>query len=578
MTVGSGEALNNSDGRAGAGRLESAPLWSETRSVRVVQGFPSAMLLASALAVADATAHASAGDTPALVEIAAEAGIDHVYGGPWEYFVGGGAASFDCNGDRRPDLVLAGGERPTGLYVNQIATPGTIRFEARPNAIPERTRHQVTGAYPINIDNDGWTDVVLLRVGRNFLLRGGPNCTFEIANKLWNFEGGRAWSTAFAAIWERGARHPTLAFGNYVDRARPGSPWGTCHENVLLRPGGAETPDYREPTLLAPGHCALSMLFTDWNNSAEAALRITNDRQYHLDGEDQLWRMGTGAAPTPYRRADGWQRLRIWGMGIAEADIDADGYPEYVLTSMGDTKLQRLERDAEEERPVYTDVAFDLGATAHRPYAGDDRRPSTGWHAEFADFNNDSLLDLYIAKGNVEAMPDFAHNDPDNLLLGTWQGGFAEAGDRAGIALDRRGRGAAIADFDLDGALDLLVVNREAPTSLFRNAGVETEWGFAPLGNWIGIELRQQGANTSAVGARLAIRIGNRTVSRTVQIGGGHGSGRVGWVHVGLGIAERALIRVRWPDGEWGHGYQAFANNFVILERGAAAVRYWYPE
>ena len=536
------------------------------------------LLVSGSLVFADDSAPQATGDVPALLEIASSAGIEHVYGGAWEHFVGGGAAAFDCNGDRRPDLVLAGGAHASLLYVNRSKTPGKIEFEATTNAIPERARRRVTGVYPLDIDNDGWTDLAILRVGRNYLLRGGPNCTFAIANKRWHFDGGRAWTTAFAAMWEHGERFPTLAIGNYVDRAQPGSPWGTCHENILHRPGDGETPSYREPTSLAPGYCALSMLFTDWNNAGQPALRIANDRQYHLDGEEQLWRVRPGHAPAPYRRADGWQRLSIWGMGIAEADLDGDGYPEYALTSMGDTKLQRLARDAEDERPNYTDIAFALGATAHRPYAGGDWRPSTGWHAEFADVNNDSLLDLYIAKGNVEAMPDFAENDPDNLLLGNWDGRFAEAGDHAGIALARRGRGAAIADLDLDGDLDLVVVNREAPTSLFGNAGVRTEWGFAPLGNWLGIELRQQEINRNAVGARVAIRIGNRTLSRTVQVGGGHGSGRLGWIHTGLGVAERAVIRVRWPDGEWSHGYQVFANHFVRIERGAAAVRYWYPD
>ena len=53
-------------------------------------------------------------------------------------------------------------------------------------------------------------------------------------------------------------------------------------------------------------------------------------------------------------------------------------------------------------------------------------------------------------------MPDFASFDPNNLLLGQWNGKFAEAGDAAGIALNRKGRGALIADFNLDGKLEAL--------------------------------------------------------------------------------------------------------------------------
>jgi hypothetical protein len=263
-------------------------------------------------------------------------------------------------------------------------------------------------------------------------------------------------------------------------------------------------------------------------------------------------------------------------MGIAEGDIDGDGYPEYALTSMGDTKLQKLETEDEPGRPVYRDIAFEKGATAHRPYRGKDLRPSTGWHAEFADFNNDGRLDLYIAKGNVQQMPDFAADDPDNLLLGQQDGSFAEAGDLAGIALPTRGRGAIVEDFNADGNLDLLVVNREAPASLFRNLGAGSPNGPVATGNWLEIELIETGANRNAVGVQIQVKSGTHTVVRKIQVGGGHASGHSGFVHVGLGVAERAEIRIRWPDGVWSAPYRVFANNFVSIPRNAPAARYWY--
>ncbi len=284
-------------------------------------------------------------DVPVMVEEALAAGIDHQYTGPWEYFVGGGAAAFDCNGDRLPDLAVAGGTSPASLYVNHSDIGGELRFEEKPDALPANIREKVTGLYPIDIDNDGHRDLVVLRVGENIILKGGPDCTFTEANRALAFDGGRAWSTAFAATFEPGLPFPTLAFGNYVDRSAPGSPWGTCHDNVFIRPAeGKDTPDYSEQIPLSPGYCALSMLFTDWNHTGEPDLRITNDRQYYRDGEEQLWRILPGKPPRPYRKSDGWRSVQIWGMGIAEADLNADGYPEYALTSMGDTKLRDARR------------------------------------------------------------------------------------------------------------------------------------------------------------------------------------------------------------------------------------------
>ncbi len=522
------------------------------------------------------------GDVPVLVEQATSAGVQHTYDGPWEHFVGGGVATFDCNKDRLPDLYIAGGDNKAALYVNRSTPAGPLAFEkldARSTDL-----QGVIGAYPLDVDADGQPDLVVLRVGENRIYKGGPDCSFTPMNQALGIDGGRGWTTAFSATFEPDLPGPTLAFGNYVDRSAPGSPWGTCDDNQLLRPNPAPPLAYTEAIPLSPGHCALSMMFTDWDRSGKDALRITNDRHYYRDGEEQLWRIPDGGWPRLYTRADGWESLVIWGMGIAASDLDADGYPEYALTSMGDTRLQQLdvEQASEEGRPVYEDIAWERGATAHRPYTGSDPRPSTGWHAEFADINNDARLDLFIAKGNVEAMSDFAASDPDNLLLGRADGRFVERGDRAGIALDTRGRGAAVVDLNADGLLDLLVVNRATPVSLFRNAGMQPSEGeptasVLPGGNWLALELNQSGPNRNAIGARISVQTGNHVQSRRIRVGGGHASGSLGFVHIGLGVAERAIVRIQWPDGEWSAAYRLFANRHVVITRDESHVMQWFP-
>jgi hypothetical protein len=546
----------------------------------------SCVVLTTLSAITVASAQETNGQTslapvPSFVEEAQTAGLDHTYDGAWEFFVGGGTAIFDCNGDRRPDLFLAGGKNPARLYRNDSPTGGALKFISVPTGLSERQAGKVLGAYPLDFNNDDVLDLAVLRLGENLLLEGKGGCRFDVANRALSFDGGREWSTAFSATFEQGEIFPTLAFGNYVDRSAPGSPWGTCHDNFLFRPEQAAdgSLQYPEGTRLSPGYCSLSMLFTDWNRSGEPALRISNDRQYYRGGEEQLWAMPPGRPPRPFRKSDGWQHLKIWGMGIASVDLDVDGFPEYALTSMGDTKLQKLDDEAGDTVPVYQDIAFDLGVTAHRPYTGEDLKPSTGWHSEFQDVNNDGLWDLFIAKGNVEAMPDFAAYDPDNLLLGQWDNRFAEAGKESGIALNRRGRGAGLADLNADGLLDLVVVNRAGPVSVFRNVGRGTEAAPKPLGNFLAIDIRQPGQpNSRAVGAKISVKTGNHTRVKDIQIGAGHASGQMGFVHFGLGVAERANVRIKWPDGDWSHTYRVFANSHVIIERGAEKAKLWYPE
>lgn len=522
------------------------------------------------------------GDIPLMVEESAAAGITHRYEGPWEYFVGGGVSTFDCNQDRLPDIYLAGGNQAAALFVNRSLPGGVLRFEAVSDDTLSLDR--VIGSYPLDIDNDGLQDLMVLRVGENQLFRGAPDCRFTPVNVSWKFNGGNAWSTAFSASFEPGSPYPTLAVGNYVDRAAPGSPWGTCHANELHRPtpqaeSPSAPPDYSSALPLEPGYCALSMLFTDWNKSGVDALRVTNDRQYYRGGQEQLWRLDSGRYPRLFSASEGWDPLVIWGMGIAEADLNADGYPEYALTSMGDTKLQvlDLQQGIEENRPHYEDMAWDRGATAHRPYTGDDLKPSTGWHSQFEDLNNDALLDLFITKGNVESMSDFAAFDPDNLLLGTHDGRFSEQGLAAGVALDRRGRGASITDFNADGLLDIVVVNRGANVSLLRNSGMQGPQGARVGGSWLKLALEQAGDNRHAIGARVSIKTGNRVQMRRLQVGGGHASGQAGFIHVGLGVAERATVRVQWPDGQWSAPYKLFANQHVIIQRGKDQIMQWFP-
>lgn len=524
-----------------------------------------------ATTVFDADDPVTAMAPPRFVEESAAAGIEHVYDGDFTFFVGGGVAAFDCDDDGRSDLYFGGGENPAALYRNQSPVGGELRFDHVVDPVTDLT--EVVGAYPIDIDGDARVDLAVLRHGENVLLRGLGGCRFERGNDRWGFDGGDAWTAAFSATWEGGASLPTLAFGNYLDELE-GRRAASCADNVLLRPS-AGAAVYGEPAPLTPGLCTLSVLFSDWDRSGRADLRMTNDRHYYTEGEEQLWRMAEGEAPRLYTHEEGWRPVQIWGMGIASHDVTGDGLPEVFLTSQGDNKLQTLVDGA--SGPIYEDIAIRRGVTAHRPYAGGDVLPSTAWHAEFQDVNNDGLVDLFVSKGNVEAMPDYAARDPSNLLLGRPDGTFAERGEVAGIVRFVRGRGAALVDLNLDGMLDLVQVNRRENVSLWRNVGWGEPSAPEPMGSWIAVRLVQPGPNRDAIGSWIQVRTDERTIEREVTIGGGHAGGQLGWIHVGLGGADGAEVRVRWPDGETGPWLDLSADGFAIIERGAAEPLPWSP-
>ncbi len=479
---------------------------------------------------------------PVFVDEAPHLPHPHIYAGGWEHFVGGGVAVFDCNADARPDLFAAGGETPASLFVNRSEPGGALRFAAGEIA----DLRGVTGAYPLDIDSDGELDLAVMRAGPNLLLRGLGNCRFEDATAAWGLPTRDDWTTSFTATWEKGQSWPTLFFGNYVDRTNPDGPFEACDTNTLFRPDGQK---YAGTETISPGYCALSALITDWRRSGEAELRLSNDRHYYVrGGYEQMFRLNPLA-----ERAD-WPHVSLWGMGIASRDITGDGLPDVMMTSMGDQLLQFNRGDHFENAP------FSIGTYSQRPFIGEDGRPSTGWHPEFGDIDNDGRADLFISKGNVDQMPSNASHDPNNLLMQGADGVFHETAEAAGVATMQRSRGAALADLNQDGLLDLVVVNRRATMELWRNATQNT-------GNWAEIEPIQPAPNQHAVGAWVELRSALGVQYQEVTIGGGHAGGEALPLHFGLGTAQTAEVRVIWPDGQQGPWQPVTRNAKTRVER-----------
>lgn len=510
---------------------------------------------------------------PRFVDETVGSGIDHIYGGDFAYAVGGGVSVFDCSGDGKPDLYLAGGSNLAALYRNDSPVGGALRFTRLADPATDLTG--VLGAYPLDVDGDGITDLVVLRIGGNVLLRGLGGCHFERANDAWGLSGGTASTTAFSATWEAGATLPTLAFGNYVDPAS-NDPHHLCFDNELVRPASTG-PTYARPVPLVPSWCALSMLFSDWDRSGHMDLRVSNDAHYYLptEGQEQLWRVKPGEPPSLYTADDGWVTVQIQGMGIASYDLTGDGYPEVFLTSQGDNRLQTL--SVGPSRPTYRDIGLKRGVNVAQPFTGGDARPSTAWHAEFADVNNDGFVDLFVSKGNVTAQPDYAEKDPSDLLLGRADGTFHEAADTAGILTFDRGRGAALVDLNLSGMLDLIEVNYGAPVRVWRNVGAGDAAQPRAMGNWLELRIEQPAPNVDAIGAWVEMRVGDRVLRRERTVGGGHAGGQLGWTHFGLGSAADAEVRVAWPGGETGPWLHVTANQFLVLRRGVNEARPWSP-
>jgi hypothetical protein len=104
------------------------------------------------------------------------------------------------------------------------------------------------------------------------------------------------------------------------------------------------------------------------------------------------------------------------------------------------------------------------------------------------------------------------------------------------------GRGVAVADFDRDGRLDMVVQNLDKPAVLLMGRG--------PAGHWLQVELEGTRSNRSAVGALVIAHVGERRQLRQVVVGSGFLSSSSPVLHFGLGDAERVdALEIRWPSG-----------------------------
>ena len=212
--------------------------------------------------------------------------------------------------------------------------------------------------------------------------------------------------------------------------------------------------------------------------------------------------------------------------------------PEVFLTSQADNKLQTLGGRCRTTRRTTTSPSSAASPPSGRTTGGD-VLPSTAWHPEFADVNNDGFADLFVTKGNVEAQVDHATRDPSNLLIGQPDGTFVEGGEEAGIVDYERAAAPRVVDLNLDGLLDLVVVNRRANVTLWRNVGRGDAEQPAPMGHWIDVRLQQP-----APERRRHRRVGRGARRRPHErrarspSAAATSSGELGWLHTGLGSAD----------------------------------------
>jgi hypothetical protein len=507
-----------------------------------------------------------------LVDVAEGAGLTllNVCGGSSKDYIlevnGNGAAIFDFDNDGDVDVLIVNGSTLANLRQGGDPMAALFRNDGAGRFVDVTARTGLAargwgmGTCIADYDNDGFQDVYVTAFGSNVLSRNNGNGTFTDVTAQAGV-GDPRWSTncAFADYDRDGDLD--LYVANYLSfseatvpkrGASPNcqymgvdvmcGPKGLTGEpDALYRNNGDGTfTDVTRPAGIAdPGLYGFGVIFTDLDGDAWPDIFVANDSVPNLmfrnnrDGTFDDVGLVSGLALSGDGKAQA-------GMGADAADYDGDGRMDVFVTNFSQD-YNTLYRHTDEG--FFSDSSYQAGVvTPGLPYMG--------WGTGFVDFDNDGLLDIFVANGHVYPEIDrfgtrTKYRQRKQLFLNAGKGRFREVADDAGGGLlsERSSRGAAFGDVDNDGDSDVLVVNMNERPTLLRN---DTQSG----NNWVTLKLVGARHNRDAIGARVWLESEGLRQTADVRSGGSYLSHNDMRVRFGLGRRTGVPpVMVRWPDG-----------------------------
>ena len=521
-------------------------------------------------------------------EIGAKAGVRHLHhtrkfsgqnGDVLGMFTSGGSsvAVGDYDNDGFDDLFVTDSDagQPNKLYHNNSNGTFSDATDQAGVAGGNDPLSIVADALWFDYDNDGWRDLLVARFGTPILYHNehGGNFRDVSARSGLNQFGN---TIAVIAVDYDNDGKLDLLLGNYF---QPENLLNLKNPKVLPNDldnavnGGGVTlwrgngdgtfADVTEQAGLSKhSGWTLDIGHGDFNGDGWQDLYIASDY-----GSDWLYmNNGNGTFRDVTERAIGIDTKK--GMNAEIADYDNDGLLDVYVTNITDEYMKECNMlwhnngDWSGGDGTFTDLSKETGTCD----------TLWGWAAKFADFDNDGWLDLFAVNGLRSAgkenyipallpmitTPGIDFRDVNNWpAIGdmSWSGfqkkklfrnlsgtAFKEIAAAADVDNDLDGRGLGIADFDNDGRLDFYQTNADQLALLYHNI---TE----PVGNWIELRLVGTKSNRDAIGARVTLRAGGKTLIREVNGGNGYAGQSSTVLHFGLGSDKVDSLEVRWPSG-----------------------------
>ena len=412
-----------------------------------------------------------------------------------------------------------------------------------------------------DFDNDGWPDIFVASVTKNHLYRNNHDGTFtDVTDKAGvgspMFQGKKMWSAAAGWFDFDNDGKLDLFVANYCKWEVNKDPIclsggrlrAYCHPkfyeplpSTLYRNNGDGTfTDVSEQTGISKKFGkGMGVAFNDYDGDGFLDIFVANDNMpnmlfHNLKGKAfEEVAMDAGVAYSENGKA-------VSGMGAEFRDLDNDGFPDIWHTA---TELETFPLFRNRGDGIFIDVTGRSGVA----------RPTlemSGWSNGVADFDNDGLKDLFVARGNVlDNIAEFStrtYAEPNSIFRNLGKMTFADVTAWTGPSMQVAApyRGGVIADLFNDGHMDLVVTALNGKARILRNV-------TANGNNWIAFQLEGTKSNRMGIGAQVKITMEDGSSQYDiVSTSAGFAASRDPRPHFGLGQFKTVKqVEVRWPGG-----------------------------